>query len=101
MPLIAWPLYAKQRMNAALLADDLKVAFRVKVNDKGLVGHKDIANYARGLIEGEEGKLFWNKMKELKNAAEKALSKDGSSTKSLAEVAKLWKREKKNLFLFK
>nr|POE91667.1 hydroquinone glucosyltransferase [Quercus suber] len=81
-------------MNATLLADDLKVAFRVKVNNKGLVGHKDIANYARGLIEGEEGKLFWNKMKELKNAAEKALSKDGSSTKSLVEVAKLWKREK-------
>ena len=95
VPLIAWPLYADQRMNAAFLADGLKVALRVKVNDKGLVGHKDIANYTRGIIEGEEGILLRNKMKELKDAAEKALSKDGSSSKSLAEVAQLWKRHQK------
>ncbi|KAL4651442.1 hypothetical protein ACB092_01G160100 [Castanea dentata] len=93
--LIAWPLYAEQRLNATLLADDSKVAFRVKMNDNGLVGRKDIANYSRSLIEGEEGKLLWNKMKDLKDATEKALSKDGSSTKSLAEVAQLWKRHKK------
>ena len=95
VPLIAWPLYADQRMNAAFLADGLKVALRVKVNDKGLVGHKDIANYTRGIIEGEEGILLRNKMKELKDAAVKALSKDGSSSKSLAEVAQLWKRHQK------
>uniref|UniRef100_A0A2N9IHJ6 Glycosyltransferase n=1 Tax=Fagus sylvatica TaxID=28930 RepID=A0A2N9IHJ6_FAGSY len=95
VPMIAWPLYAEQRMNAVLLADDLKVALRVKVNDKGLVGHKDIANYARGLIEGEEGKLLGNKMKEHKLVAEKALRKEGSSTKSLAEVAQIWRSHKK------
>lgn len=82
-------------MNAVLLADDLKVALRVKVNDKGLVGHKDIANYARGLIEGEEGKLLGNKMKEHKLVAEKALRKEGSPTKSLAEVAQIWRSHKK------
>ncbi|KAF3964992.1 hypothetical protein ACB098_01G143400 [Castanea mollissima] len=95
VPMIAWPLYAEQRMNAVLVADDLKVAARVKVNDEGLVGHKDIANYARGLMEGEEGKLFRSKMKELKDAAEKTLSLEGLSTKSLAEVTQLWKRHQK------
>ncbi|GMY30502.1 hydroquinone glucosyltransferase-like [Fagus crenata] len=95
VPMIAWPLYAEQRMNAVLLADDLKVALRVKVNDKGLVGHKDIANYVRGLIEGEEGNLLRNKVKELKDAAGKALSQEGSSTKSLAEVTQLWKKHQK------
>jgi hydroquinone glucosyltransferase len=95
VPMIAWPLYAEQRMNAVLLADDLKVALRVKVNDKGLVGHKDIANYARGLIEGEEGKFLGNKMKEHKLVAEKALRKEGSSTKSLAEVAQIWRSDEK------
>jgi hydroquinone glucosyltransferase len=91
VPLIAWPLYAEQKMNSVLLADDLKVASRVKVNGNGLVGHKDIANHARVVIEGEEGKLLRSKMKEVKNAAERALSEDGSSTKSLAEVAQIWK----------
>ncbi|XP_059443983.1 hydroquinone glucosyltransferase-like [Corylus avellana] len=94
VPLIAWPLYAEQRMNSVLLADDLKVALRVKVNDKGLVGHKDIASYARGVIQGEEGKLLKSKMKEVKNAAERALSQEGSSTKSLANVAQIWKSSK-------
>ncbi|KAB1215466.1 Hydroquinone glucosyltransferase [Morella rubra] len=95
VPLIAWPLYAEQRTNSVLLADDLKVALRVKYNDNGLVGHKDIANYARSLIEGDEGKLLRSKMKELKDAAEVALSQEGSSTKSLAEVAEIWKSHQK------
>jgi hydroquinone glucosyltransferase len=96
VPLIAWPLYAEQRTNSVLLADDLKVALRVKVNDNGLVGHKDIANYARGIIEGEEGKLLRSKMKEVMNAAERALSQEGSSTKSLAKVAQIWKIHKES-----
>jgi hydroquinone glucosyltransferase len=94
VPLIAWLLYAEQRTNSVLLADDLKVALRVKVNDNGLVGHKDMANYAREVIKGEKGKSLKSKMKEIKNAAERALSQDGSSTKSLAEMAEIWRSHK-------
>ncbi|KAL6280556.1 hypothetical protein ACE6H2_017437 [Prunus campanulata] len=90
VPLIAWPLYAEQCMNAVLLADDIKIAWRVKMNDKGIVEAQDIAKYARGLIEGDEGRLLRNKMKELKVA----LSQQGSSTKSLAEVAEILKGNK-------
>ncbi|ESR41902.1 UDP-glycosyltransferase 72B1 [Citrus sinensis] len=91
VPIIAWPLYSEQKMNAVLLTDDLKVSFRVKVNENGLVGREDIANYAKGLIQGEEGKLLRKKMRALKDAAANALSPDGSSTKSLAQVAQRWK----------
>nr|XP_048320305.1 hydroquinone glucosyltransferase-like isoform X1 [Ziziphus jujuba var. spinosa]XP_048320306.1 hydroquinone glucosyltransferase-like isoform X1 [Ziziphus jujuba var. spinosa] len=94
VPLIAWPLYAEQKMNAVLLADDLKVALRVKLNDKGLVGSEDVAEYAKGLIEGEEGKMLRNRMKDLKEAASVALTKEGSSTKSLAEVVQIWNTHK-------
>lgn len=91
VPLIAWPLYAEQRMNAVFLADDLRVALRVKANDKGIVGREEIAKYAKELMEGQEGKLLRNKMKELKESAKMALSDEGSSTKSLAEVVQMWK----------
>ncbi|PRQ17465.1 putative hydroquinone glucosyltransferase [Rosa chinensis] len=94
VPLIAWPLYAEQKMNSVLLAEDLKVAWRVKVNDKGIVEREEIAKYAKGLIEGDEGKLLKKKMIELKEASQVALSQDGSSTKSLAEVAQIWKGHK-------
>ncbi|KAM1025147.1 hypothetical protein ACFX13_039052 [Malus domestica] len=92
VPLIAWPLYAEQRSNAVLLADDIKIAWRVKVNEKGIVESQDIAKYARGLIEGDEGKLPRKKVKELQEASKVALSPEGLSTKSLAEVAQIWKR---------
>ena len=36
VPLIAWPLYAEQRMNAIMLNQGLKVALRPKANEHGL-----------------------------------------------------------------
>ncbi|XP_021896917.1 hydroquinone glucosyltransferase-like [Carica papaya] len=92
VPLIAWPLYAEQRMNAVLPADDLKVAFRVRENEEGIVVREDISRYAREIMEGEEGKMVRRKMREFKDSALKALSKDGSSTKSLAKVVETWKK---------
>ncbi|XP_004300860.1 PREDICTED: hydroquinone glucosyltransferase-like [Fragaria vesca subsp. vesca] len=90
VPLIAWPLYAEQKMNAVLVSEDIKVAWRVKMNEKGIVESRDIEKYAKNLIEGDEGKLLKKKMMELKEAANIALSQDGSSTRSLAEVAGIW-----------
>ncbi|KAL2926956.1 Hydroquinone glucosyltransferase [Bienertia sinuspersici] len=43
VPLIAWPLYAEQRLNSVLVEKDQKVAMRVKPNDKGLVERAQIA----------------------------------------------------------
>ncbi|XP_022773430.1 hydroquinone glucosyltransferase-like [Durio zibethinus] len=93
VPLIAWPLYAEQKMNAVLLADDLKVAWRVQENENRVVGREDIANFVKGLIEGEEGKALRIKSRQLKDAAKRVLSPDGSSTKSLAKVAEIWKNQ--------
>ncbi|GLU05944.1 hypothetical protein SLE2022_230170 [Rubroshorea leprosula] len=93
VPLIAWPLYAEQRMNAVLLADDLQVALRVKAKENGVVGREDIAEYAKELIAGEEGKLFRNRMQKLKDAAKNVLSPDGSSTKSLAQMVEIWNNQ--------
>ncbi|XP_062030406.1 hydroquinone glucosyltransferase-like [Rosa rugosa] len=94
VPLIAWPLYAEQKMNVVLLAEDLKVAWRVEVNEKGIVQCEEISKYARGLIEGDEGRVLKKKMMELKEASQLALSQDGSSTKSLSEVVNIWKEHK-------
>ncbi|XP_059642938.1 hydroquinone glucosyltransferase-like [Cornus florida] len=93
VPLIAWPLYAEQRMNAVLLTDYLKVALRVRMNENGIVGREAIAKYVKGLIEGEEGLVIRKRMRDLKDAAAMALSQDGSSTKSLAEVAQMWSNQ--------
>ncbi|XP_034709406.1 hydroquinone glucosyltransferase-like [Vitis riparia] len=94
VPMIAWPLYAEQKMNAITLTDDLKVALRPKVNENGLIDRNEIARIVKGLMEGEEGKDVRSRMKDLKDASAKVLSHDGSSTKALATVAQKWKAHK-------
>jgi len=93
VPLIAWPLYAEQKMNAVMLSEDIKVALRPKINENGLVSQTEIAKVVKGLMEGEEGKGFRNRMRDLKDSAAKVLSEDGSSTKALAELALEWKNK--------
>ncbi|CAK9163046.1 unnamed protein product [Ilex paraguariensis] len=90
VPLIAWPLFAEQRMNATMLTDDLMVGLRVEPNKNGVVERHEIGKYVRSLIGGEEGKQLRNRMNNLKEAAAKVMGQEGSSTKSLAKLAQKW-----------
>ncbi|KAF8032479.1 hypothetical protein BT93_D1403 [Corymbia citriodora subsp. variegata] len=92
VPLIVWPLFAEQRMNALMLTQDVKVALMPRANaESGLVGREEIARAVKGLMEGEEGSWVRNRMMELKDAAAKVLGDDGSSTTALSELALKWK----------
>ncbi|KAI3859714.1 hypothetical protein MKX03_031228 [Papaver bracteatum] len=91
VPLIAWPLFAEQKMNAVMLTEDLKVALRPKKNKQGIIGRDEISRVVKGLMEGEEGKKLRFKMRDLKDASARVLSENGSSSKALAEVANTWK----------
>ncbi|KAL0373785.1 UNVERIFIED_CONTAM: Hydroquinone glucosyltransferase [Sesamum radiatum] len=91
VPLIAWPLYAEQKMNAVMLHEDVKVALRPKVGQNGLVGRVEIANVVKCLMEGEEGKEIRGRVRYLKDAAANVLSENGSSTMLLDELADKWK----------
>ncbi|KAK4418538.1 Hydroquinone glucosyltransferase [Sesamum alatum] len=90
VPMIAWPLYAEQRMNAVMLHEDVRVALRPNFGENGLVGRDEIANTIKSLVEGEEGKEIRSQMMKLKDAAAKVLSENGSSTKFLAQLATKW-----------
>lgn len=93
VPMIAWPLFAEQRTNAAMLVDGLKVAMRAEVNENsGIVKKEEIAKVIKSLMEGEEGKEIRRRMKNLKEAAACAVMEDGSSTKTLSELALKWKK---------
>ncbi|XP_058100224.1 hydroquinone glucosyltransferase-like [Magnolia sinica] len=89
--MIAWPLYAEQKMNAVLLVDGLKVALRPTAGENGLVGREEIARIVKDLMEGEEGERMKKRMQELKDASARALAEDGSSFMALSEVAREWK----------
>lgn len=80
IPMIAWPLYAEQKMNATMLSEELKVAVTLDVlTTKKVVGREEIERMVRVLMEGEEGKAMREKVKALKESADKAISIKGSS----------------------
>lgn len=90
VPLIAWPLFAEQRMNAVLLSEGLKVAMRVTEDKNGAVGRVQISGMVTSLIEGEGVQLQEN-MTKLKKATSIAIGNDGSSTKTLGWLVEKWK----------
>lgn len=96
VPMIAWPLYAEQKMNAITLTEDLKVALRPKAAENGLIDRNEIAQIVKDLMEGEKGKGVRSRMKDLKDAAARVLDREGSSTRALSTVAQKWKMAHKN-----
>ncbi|KAL5178196.1 Hydroquinone glucosyltransferase [Glycine soja] len=89
VPLITWPLFAEQRMNAVMLTDGLKVALRPKFNEDGIVEKEEIAKVIKCLMDGEEGIGMRERMGNLKDSAASAL-KDGSSSQTLSQLASQW-----------
>jgi len=83
VPMVAWPLFAEQRMNAVLLSEDLKVALRPKFNEDGIAEREEIATVIKGLMLGEEGDLIRGRIEKLRDAATEALDEHGSSTRAL------------------
>jgi hydroquinone glucosyltransferase len=91
VPMIAWPLYAEQRMNTIMLVDGARVALRPVVHEDGVVERGEIAMVVRELMEGERAKEVRFKVKELQEALISALSQGGSSDLDLKKIADHWK----------
>ncbi|XP_021275065.1 UDP-glycosyltransferase 72E2-like [Herrania umbratica] len=90
VPMIAWPLYAEQKMNAALLTEEFGIAVRPKLSQTDEIVERDeIATMVKMImVDNEEGHAMRTRVKELNSSAEKALSKGGSSYNSLSQIAK-------------
>ncbi|KAK2405849.1 hydroquinone glucosyltransferase [Trifolium repens] len=91
VPMIVWPLFAEQRMNAKLLTDVLKVAVRPKVDDEsGIVKREEVSKAIKGIMEGDESSEIRKRIKKLSDGAATELSEHGSSRKALSTLALKW-----------
>ncbi|KAG7610460.1 UDP-glucuronosyl/UDP-glucosyltransferase [Arabidopsis suecica] len=88
-PMIAWPLFAEQNMNAALLSDELGIAVRVD-DPKEAISRSKIEEMVRKVMAEDEGEEMRRKVKKLRDTAEMSLSIDGggSAHESLCRVTK-------------
>ena len=84
VPMIAWPLFAEQNMNAALLSDELGIAVRAEEANT----RSEIEAIVRKVMAEEEGEEMRRRVKELRDKAEMSLSIDGggSAHESLCKV---------------
>ncbi|XP_010026164.2 UDP-glycosyltransferase 72E1 [Eucalyptus grandis] len=88
VPMVAWPLYAEQRTNAAMLVEQLGTAVRSRMRPAhGTIRREEIADMVRSIMS-LEGNGMRTKAKELQRAAAEAIRKGGSSHNSLTQVAK-------------
>ena len=84
VPMVAWPLHAEQRLNAAMLEGPLGVALRPVAREEG-------AAVVKELMEGEKGRAARRRAGDLQQAAARAWAPEGSSRRALGEVAARWK----------
>ncbi|VAI42145.1 unnamed protein product [Triticum turgidum subsp. durum] len=95
VPMVAWPLYAEQKMNAAMLEAHSGVAARLNAagpgNGDGFVCKEEIVSVIRRVMDGDEATTMRMRAGELRDRATHALAMDGSSTLALAKVTALWK----------
>ncbi|KAL5752752.1 hypothetical protein ACOSQ2_023259 [Xanthoceras sorbifolium] len=90
VPMIAWPLYAEQKMNATMLTEEIGVSVRSReLPTNRIVEREEIEMMVRRvMVMDKERHAMKNKVKELKNSALKASSKGGSSYNSLSQLTK-------------
>ena len=94
VPIIAWPLFAEQKLNAVMLTDGLKVALSPKMNENCIVEKEEIAKVINSLFECEEGKENGKRIKKLKEAAAVATKENGSSARTLFDLGLQWKNNR-------
>ncbi|KAM1174623.1 hypothetical protein ACFX15_026639 [Malus domestica] len=88
VPMMVWPLYGEQRMNATLLTEELGVAVRSKVlPSKKVVGREEIKEMVRKIMVDKDGQAIRGRVNGLKLSAAKAWSVGGSSYNALSQIS--------------
>ncbi|XP_047064746.1 UDP-glycosyltransferase 88B1-like [Lolium rigidum] len=89
VPLVPWPLYAEQHLNAFELVSDVGVAVAMEVDRKGnnFVEAEDLERAVRCLMDGsDEGLKAREKAMKMKAACRKAVEDGGSSYAALQRL---------------
>ncbi|KAL4595003.1 hypothetical protein ACB092_12G059900 [Castanea dentata] len=92
VPMVAWPLYAEQRLNRVFLVEEMKVALGLKEMEDGLVSAEELEKRVRELFESEVGREVRERVLGFREEAMVAQKEGGSSHVALTKLAQLWKQ---------
>ncbi|KAK7380384.1 hypothetical protein VNO78_32894 [Psophocarpus tetragonolobus] len=92
VPMVAWPLFAEQRMNRVVMVREMKVALAVKMEKDGFVSGTELGDRVRELMESDNGKEIRQRVFKTKISAAEAMGEGGTSRVALDKLANLWKQ---------
>jgi hypothetical protein len=90
VPMVAWPLYAEQRLNRVVLVEEMKLALSMNESEDGFVSADEVEKNLRGLMVSDEGILIRERALTMKNAAKAAMIEGGSSHVALSKLVESW-----------
>ncbi|XP_042511054.1 UDP-glycosyltransferase 88F4-like [Macadamia integrifolia] len=91
VPMVAWPLYAEQRMNRTVLVEDMKLAMAMEQREKdGFVSGTEVEKRVRALLESDDGRAIRERSLKMRDGALAAWAKDGSSRAAFGNFAQSW-----------
>lgn len=86
VPMLAWPLYAEQKLNRAYLVEKMEVAMTINMETDGFVKAEELEERVKELTHSEIGRTIRERVAAMKEEAAKASCKEGgSSVAALAE----------------
>jgi hypothetical protein len=91
VPMLAWPLYAEQRMNRVFLVEEMRLAVAMEGYDKETVKAEEVAAKVRWLIDSDGGRELRQRTQAAMQRAKEAVSDDGESKAALKNLARQWK----------
>ncbi|GAB4826306.1 hypothetical protein Ancab_009170 [Ancistrocladus abbreviatus] len=91
VPMLAWPLYAEQKLNKLFLVEEVKLALPLKRSENGLVSETELEERVRELMDSESGKAVRERVGVMKEGARAAVSEGGPSCLELDKLTALWK----------
>ncbi|KAK1606557.1 hypothetical protein QYE76_030230 [Lolium multiflorum] len=92
VPMLAWPLYAGQRMIRVFLEDELRLAVAVQGYDKegGAVEAGEVASKVRWMMDSDGGRALRERAQAAMRRAREAVREGGESEVTLARLVHAW-----------
>ncbi|XP_047081920.1 UDP-glycosyltransferase 88F3-like [Lolium rigidum] len=92
VPMVAWPLYAEQRMNRVFLEEEMGLAVAVEGYDKDdlVVEADEVASKVRWIMDSDGGRLLRERTLAAMRQAKEALREGGESDVALARLVDGW-----------
>ncbi|KAF8696346.1 hypothetical protein HU200_037253 [Digitaria exilis] len=87
VPMLAWPMYAEQRLNKVFLVEELRLAVVLEGYDgQEMVRDEEVAAKVRWLMESDGGRELRERARAAMRQAKEALGEGGESRTSLLEL---------------